>query len=312
MFLNQASKGDNKLAYYIMTVLSIPLGYFLGSLPIDLAIRWSINKYDDIMPSAIDEFYGGNPDFSLFHIDRNAGLILMILIFTGVWLMLWLSMKFLHKRPFKSLITPLQTINYQKILFSFGFWLLLSIVFESILYAMHPESYTIRFNWSSFIPLFLIGLFILPIQTTAEELVFRGYLLQAIIHFYKAPWFALLITSILFGMIHSANPEIQEYGFVPMQLYYISAGLFLGIITILDDGLELAIGIHAAINFFGAVFSSYEGSVFQTDTILSTSYVNAWVALLVFLVAALIFMLICRKKYQWKPLNALISKDVIS
>jgi len=264
------------------------------------------------MPSAIDEFYGGNPDFSLFHIDKNIGLILMILIFAGVWLMLWLSVKFLHKRPFTSLITPLKCINYRKILFAFGFWLVLSVVFESILYAWQPDSYSIQFNWKSFIPLLLIGLVILPIQTTAEELVFRGYLLQGIAHFYKAPWLALLITSILFGLIHSANPEIQEYGIVPMQLYYITAGLFLGIITILDDGLELAIGIHAAINFFGAVISSYEGSVFQTDTILSTSYVNPWVALIMFLVAAVIFMLICNKKYQWKPLDALFSKEVIS
>ena len=69
MFLNQASKGDNRIAYYLLTVLSIPLGYFLGSLPIDIALRWSINKYDDIMPSAIDEFYGGNPDFCRSVVD---------------------------------------------------------------------------------------------------------------------------------------------------------------------------------------------------------------------------------------------------
>ena len=264
------------------------------------------------MPSAIDEFYGGNPDFSMFHIDKNIGLILMILIFAGVWLVLWLSLKFLHKRPIKSLITPLERINYGKILFAFGFWLVLSIVFEAILYAIQPELYSVQISWKSLVPLILIGLFILPIQTTAEELVFRGYLLQGISHYYKAPWLALIITSVLFGLIHSANPEIKEYGMLPMQLYYIGAGLFLGIITILDDGLELAIGIHAAINFFGAVFSSYEGSVFQTDTILSTSYVNPWIALMLFVTASVIFMLICSKKYHWKPLQSLISKEEIS
>ena len=308
MFLKQAAKGENRILFYLITIVSIPIGYFIGSLPIDIALRWAVNKYDDISVTAIDEFYGGNPDFSLFHIHKNIGLILMIGIFVGVLVALFLSMKFLHKRSFKSLITPYKKIDWNKILFGFSLWLLFSFFFEGILYLIEPSNYSFSFDLKSFLPLLFIGLFILPIQTTAEELVFRGYLLQGISHYYKAPWLALLITSVLFGLIHSANPEIAKYGALPMQLYYMGAGLFLGLITIFDDSLELAIGIHAATNFFGAVVVTYEGSVLQTDTLLKTSDINPWLALVIFSLAAVIFMLICAKKYRWKDINSLFKK----
>ena len=313
MFLRQAAKGNNSFLVYLITIISIPLGYFIGSLPIDLVLRWAVNRYDTITATSIDEFYGGNPDFSLFNIDKNVGLILMICIFVGVLLVLYLGVKYLHKRPFRSLITPENAINWNKIFFSFGFWIFLSISFECILYILYPGDYSFHFEVKTFIPLLLIGLLILPIQTTTEELVFRGYLLQGIVHFYKAPWLALLITSILFGLVHSANPEIAEYGAIPMQMYYVGAGLFLGLITIFDNSLELAIGIHAATNFFGAVVVTYEGSVLQTDTLFKTSQINPWVALLIFALAAVIFMLICAKKYKWESINALFKKlDTIS
>lgn len=307
MFLLQFKKGDNNILYYILTILLVPLGYILFQLPLTGYLFYAVDRYDDVTASHIAEFEN-NPDFSLLHLDKNIGLVLMIAMFIGVWLALFIGIKFLHKRSFKTLITPLNSINWRKILFAFGLFLALSLLYDVISYVNHPDSYSFHFDFGSFFPLLLIGIFILPIQTTAEELFFRGYLLQGFVSWLKEPWIAVLITSILFGLVHGQNPEIQEYGLLPMMIYYIGAGILLALVTIFDDSLELAIGIHAAINFYAAVISSYSGAVLQTDTLLKSNAMNPWIADFVLIVAFIMFMYICSKKYNWPPINELMKK----
>ena len=66
----------------------------------------------------------------------------------------------------------------------------------------------------------------------------------------KNRWFPLIMTSILFGLMHGLNPEVKEFGLLTMMPQYILFGLIFGIITILDDGIEAAMGAHAANNIF--------------------------------------------------------------
>jgi len=109
----------------------------------------------------------------------------------------------------------------------------------------------------------------------------------------------LIITSILFGLIHSANPEIEKFGYGTMQFYYITAGLLLGIMTIMDDGLELALGTHAATNFTSAVIIGYDGGALQTDSIFKSHSMNADIMTAAFVAIAVIFLLMLKKKYEW-------------
>ena len=74
----------------------------------------------------------------------------------------------------------------------------------------------------------------------------------------------------LFGLLHSFNPEVDALGWLSM-IYYIGFGLFMGLITIMDDGLELAIGFHWATNFVGFCFVSNDWGVIQTQTILKNT-----------------------------------------
>ncbi|MEL6867899.1 MAG: CPBP family glutamic-type intramembrane protease, partial [Bacteroidota bacterium] len=73
-------------------------------------------------------------------------------------------------------------------------------------------------------------------------------------------WMPLLITSALFGAMHLLNPEIKAFGLGLMMTYYITFGLFLGIISLMDNSLDLALGIHAATNIFGAAIVTFDGS----------------------------------------------------
>jgi membrane protease YdiL (CAAX protease family) len=107
----------------------------------------------------------------------------------------------------------------------------------------------------------------MPIQTSLEEYIFRGYLMQGFSSLFNSRWVALFITSIVFGSLHFSNPEVQKLG-LGVMAYYIGTGLFLGILTLMDEGIELALGFHASNNIMTALLVTSSWTVFQTESIL--------------------------------------------
>lgn len=298
MFFKSATSGDNYWPYYFLTIIAVIFGYAIGQVPLVIVEVLQVRSNPEITTDIVAQFEK-TMDFSLIGLSSNVGLILMIMLFVAVMLAFMLAIKHLHKLPFKRLITPRSSIDFKKILFGFGLWFGIALVFEVVLMMLYPDVYYLNFKPSSWVFLLLICLFLLPIQTSLEELVIRGYLMPGLSLITNDKWVPLVVSSILFGAMHASNPEVARYGFWTMQLYYLLAGLFLGLITILDDSLELALGVHAATNIFGAAFFSFEGSVLQTDSIFKASIINPLMMTLTFFLGAVIFMLICNKKYKW-------------
>ena len=116
------------------------------------------------------------------------------------------------------------------------------------------------------IPMKASKILMIPLQTTAEELLMRGYLFQGLGVALKNRLAPLLITSISFGLLHSLNPEVAKLGYGLISVYIIT-GLFLGIITLMDEGLELSIGFHAANNLVIALLVTSDWTAFQTNSL---------------------------------------------
>ena len=298
MYFKQAKDGENEWWMYLVTVLLLLFGYGVGQLPLLWVQSYALENHSDIGTAEVDRF-AQTLDFSILHIDNNLGILLMFTIFIGATLFFLLAVKFIHKKSLKGLITHNYRISWTKVFFGLVVWLALLSIFELILYFVSPETYYLKANWDKVFILLLICITVLPIQTTLEELFFRSYVMKGIGLIARSKWIPLIITSLLFGLVHSSNPEISKYGIVPMQLYYISAGLLLGIITIMDDGLELAIGVHAATNIYGALFVCYDGSVLQTDSIWHVTDINAWIMAVIFVVSGIIFLLLSKKIFDW-------------
>ena len=83
-----------------------------------------------------------------------------------------------------------------------------------------------------------------------EELMSRGYHLQTIASGLNLFW-GLVISSVIFGALHLANPNATWIG--ALGIFF--AGLFLGYAYIRTKKLWLSIGLHIGWNFFeGVVF----------------------------------------------------------
>jgi uncharacterized protein len=141
-----------------------------------------------------------------------------------------------------------------------------------------------------------------PLQTSFEEYFFRGYLMQGIGSLAKNKWVPLIITSSVFGLLHIANPEIEKLGYI-LLVYYIGTGLFLGIITLMDDGIELALGFHLANNLFTALLVTADWTAFQTHSVLKDISEPEKAGFFdVFLPVFIIFpivLFVFAKKYKW-------------
>ena len=116
----------------------------------------------------------------------------------------------------------------------------------------------------------------------------------------KNKWVPLFITSFLFGMLHYYNPEIMKLGSI-LLVHYIATGLFLGIITLMDDGMELALGFHAGNNLIIALMVTSDWTVFQTSSIFkyigepNAIYMSLFSTVIIYPLLLFYFS----KKYHW-------------
>lgn len=259
-YIQQAYKGNNQWYHWIFTLILVFFGWqIIGVFPLTgVAISYS---------SDMNEFANAaQNNFMTLGIDKNLFLLLIIISFISGLLTLVLGVKYIHRRTFKSLVTSRNLIDWKRFWFAFFTWGIIAIILTIVGIFMSPENYIWNFKPIPFFTLLAVSFLFLPFQTTFEELLFRGYLMQGIGTVVKNRWFPLIFTSVCFGLLHGANPEVEKLGAISM-VFYIGTGFFYGIITLMDEGTELALGLHAINNIIAAFFVTTNWTVFQTDAL---------------------------------------------
>ncbi len=292
MFAAQGIKPGNSFPRYLLGSFLIFLGAFIGQVPMVVAIVVVSLTGKKPFPMTDDGFM----DF----FSPNVTLFWIMLSFFGAMLVVWLVVKYLHKQTFLSVTTSRPAVDWRRIFFSFGLWTLFIIVSTVISYYAAPEDYKINFNPVPFAILVLIATLMIPVQTSCEEYVFRGYLMQGFAGLAKNKWFPLMMTSLIFGGLHFFNPEVGKMGPV-ILIYYVGTGLFLGILTLMDEGMELSLGFHAANNLVGALLVTSDWSALKTDSVLKEigqPGAGYEMILPVFIIYP-ILLLIFSRKYHW-------------
>lgn len=239
-------------------------------------------------------------------VGNNVILFLTLLTFFLACIILYLVVRFLHKKPFLSILSARASFSWKRAAFGFFVWLLLGAVLFFLGYQSSPEDYTFKFDAVSFVSLLIICLVLLPFQTSFEELFFRGYATQALGLITGSRFIALVFPSVIFGLLHSANPEVLEHGFFKMMPFYIGMGVFLGVMAIMDDGIELPLGVHFANNFTAAVFVNMENSALPTDALFMAKSYNPVEEIPYALAMMAIFLVLSAIVFRWKDWSKLI------
>lgn len=304
MFFTEAARGRNThWLWYLLCLFVTGVGYFVGQIPLLGVVQYRIST--GAVSTAQAEDFAQTLDFSALGIPSALGLLLILGSFIVALITLYLYVVHVHGRRFSSLITAGKT-DWSKVAFAFLAWLVLTFAAEFVMYLLNGEAYRVTIQWDKWIPLMCVVLLVLPIQTSYEELLVRGYLMQRIGWGTGRPLVAIVSTSLLFGLMHIANPEIARFGLGTMMAYFVSVGMFLALLTVLDDGLEYALGIHAATNIYGAGFVTYEGSALQTDALFRVDEVNAEMTLVAFLICAVIFYAAVKYRFGIRGLRVVL------
>jgi membrane protease YdiL (CAAX protease family) len=304
-FLREAGRGHKMhFLWYLLTLGVVFLGITVGQIPLIIVIQGKVAK-GEITTADAQRFYE-IADFTNIGVPSAFGLTLMLISFILGLVALFAMVEYMHGRRFKSLISS-RPIRWDKVLFAVALWFALSVLGEFVMYGVTPEAYHLSLDWSAWIWLLLVALILLPLQTSFEELLIRGYLMQKIGIATNKAWLAVLLSSLLFGAMHLGNPEIEEFGLGVMMTYYVSVAICLAVITILDDGLEYALGIHAATNIYGAAFVGYEGSALQTDALVRVDEVDPVLMLVIFYIAFFVFLIIVKYRNKLLPWSSLFA-----
>lgn len=298
--LESAIQDQNDWWRYLLNFLISFFGAsVIGSIPLLVVIVLSNLQGGELDPSVFENLGKGVVDFKSMGMSNNLGLFLMLLPFVLAFITFILCMRWFHNRNWIAAINGLHKIRWSRFFMGYFIWILLSASFLLFSYFASPGDYEFQFSWQSFFPLLLISVFIIPLQTSYEELFFRGYLAQGVGAWTSNRIAAILIPSILFGLMHAFNPEVQEYGFWLTMPQYIGFGLIFGIAATLDDGIESAMGAHAANNTFLSLFLTSEASALQTDALLKQTTVHPEVDTYSLLFFGIIFLVILSFLYKW-------------
>lgn len=168
-------------------------------------------------------------------------LIINLFGLAGTFLVLWFFIKFIDKEQFIELGFQTKSrlrefiigIIIGLIIMSFGYFILIyleEIYFEKI-----------NFDFKELI----ISLSLFTIVAVVEETLLRGYVLKNLMNSFNK-YLALIISSILFSLMHGANPNIDLFSLFDLFL----AGILLGLSYLYTKNLWFPIALHLSWNLF--------------------------------------------------------------
>ena len=290
MYIEQVRNSTNSFWLYIIGVFILGVVIIIGNIPFGFLILAEAGV--DAAQLTLAE--------QMKVLPSNTTLFLLLLPFALVFGAILLITKLLHKLKLRELITSRSKVDWKRVRFGFGTVALSFIAMLVVGYFIDPESVQWNFKPNSFALLVLISVIMVPLQTSAEELFFRGYLMQGLGRIFPMRLLPFVITSTLFGLLHFANPEVDKLGDF-ILITYLSTGFFLGAITLIDEGLELALGFHAGNNLFLSLFLTSDWTVFQTDSLfINMSEPNVAAYIIGPLIMYSVLFLVYAKKYKWK------------
>ena len=168
----------------------------------------------------------------------------MYFMFIGIWVLAILYLRFTKKnRPIlKAIGCKAKGNNWKNLLLGLAIGFGLNGI--CILAAwLHND---ISLYYDTFHPLYVVIIFIAVfVQSSAEELICRGFLYQRLRRSYKSPAVAIIGNSLLFALMHLTNEGVT---FLSVLNIFV-VGVLFSLMVYYMDSLWCAMAVHAAWNF---------------------------------------------------------------
>ena len=194
--------------------------------------------------------------------------------------------RYMLGRPVAELVNVSGRINRRDIRTGFVLWMGLSAAATLVDAIISPSGYRFTFSLATFLPFALITVLFLPMQTWAEELFFRGWILRWAS---RLPRFSqVFISGIIFALPHLGNPEAATDAWLALLAYFI-IGAGWAYVSVRSGGIELAMGAHLANNAFSLLVVGYDDGALPTAAFFTTNNLNLVTTIISLLVIVPVF-----------------------
>ena len=260
-FIDLAALGNNRVRSYLLTLLCVilapmaSLGAVLGTLLFAATKHW-------VSPAV------GTTGIvvTAFGAVVVAGLAL-------AW-----GVTRLHRRPWLSLVATDLRLDWRRLAIGAG---VEGVLVAALLYLTHLTSGTpLRVPSTLPLPGLALVMLLIPLQAASEEMLFRGYLTQALGRIVRNRAVIAAGVGLAFGAMH-----FNAYGALTIPYLFTLSAIY-SVVTLRDERLELTIGAHAAMNWL---------AVGASDVLARRAEIQlSWAALAALMVHGLLFYLLTR------------------
>ena len=198
----------------------------------------------------------------------------VLLSFIPLFVTTCLAYRYILKKPLLRLFTMHDSLNPKRIAQGAFVMALILIITAIPDFIINSKDYTWSFKSGTFLPYLLMALILIPLQTSSEELFYRGWLQQWSDNGRRSIVTISLFNGLLFALPHLSNPEVKGELFLAV-IGYGSTGFMFAWTTYRDRSLELALGAHAANNLIAGLLVSSSDSALPAASLWTTPPV-AW------------------------------------
>lgn len=194
------------------------------------------------------------PDFALGPVDR---FVMVNISLVSAVPVLWLVLRFLHKRKFRTVLGAGSRLSWRSLASAAG-WGGLQLALLLAAGLVGSEGLELQDDLGAFLRFLPLVLILTPLQAATEELIFRGYLGQAIGSAIPRPLVIAALTALPFAALHYQPGMTGWY-----YLYILSFGGFMMLLDAREQQLAPSIGIHTANNVLAFIFSASGGKALE-------------------------------------------------
>jgi membrane protease YdiL (CAAX protease family) len=303
--LESAFAGKNSLWRYAVMLVAVFIAInTIGGIPLYVSMITEAAT----SPDSLLQLSKNPSDLSILGIGPLEGLVMMLFPFLVGIFAFRILFKPLHLRHFNNVINGTSSIRWNRIVVSALVWTTISLIYLFIYKGFDPSNFKLNNISSSLYILVAISLLLIPFQASFEEVIFRGYLMQGFAVLVKNRWLPLILTSLGFGLLHLPNPEVKEFGLLAMLPQYVMFGLLFGITTILDDGIEIALGAHTANNIFLSIMVTNSSSTLQTPAVFEQLEIMPWIEFGGLILSSLLFLFVMGRLFNWGSFRVLLGR----
>ncbi|PZV10052.1 MAG: hypothetical protein DCF22_17480 [Leptolyngbya sp.] len=286
-FLAAVNQEKNRWIYYSLGFLCIITSAWTGVF-VSISFMNLIPQISFFLGKETTTYHSITAWIGVWVLSEIANFIISTIPFFFLLIGVFIATEWIHQRKFLTLINPTGFVQWRRLTLGFRVWffiLSLQLCGELLWMPHHFEWSFQPLQWIVFLP---IALILTPLQTSTEEVLFRGYFLQAIKQLIKQPVVLAITTSLPFVMAHFSNSEMNR-GSVWTGLTYGVLSLFLVAVTLKDNRLELALGIHAANNLFILLIANSADSSLRSPSLLTqVAFAEPQVSFLTTLIGAIV------------------------